>query len=160
MVDLLRWLSKSDLADHLRATPHLYPKRENVHINGLAVLIGPAPAFDLRLLGLGRGLLAVTTAARSLLPCHASGCVITATTSVLMFIPNTDFLTERGSAPGKLGLVVMAGINIALFHPGVYRTVQDWDLRKPTPFAARAAGVFSGFTWTAVTIAGRLLAFM
>src|SRR5690349_14570905 len=139
MADFLDWLEGSGMAEAVRATAYLYPTLESIHIIGIALLVGPAAAFDLRLLGLGRQSLKVTTAASVLLPLSRLGFAVAAVTGVLMFAPGANLIADRGSAPWKLGLIVLAGLNILLFHKGVYRTVSDWDDDRVSPPAARAA---------------------
>ena len=52
--DIYTWLKDTPIAEAVRGTPYLYPSLEAIHIIGIALLIGPAMAFDLRLLGVGR----------------------------------------------------------------------------------------------------------
>lgn len=129
------------------------------HIIGIALLIGPAAAFDLQLLGIGRRTLPVTTAANHLLCLSHLGFVIAAATGVAMFLPGANLIADHGSAPWKLGLILLAGINILIFHRRTCRSVADWDTNQPTPVSARLAAGVSLISWTGVTIAGRLLAF-
>ncbi|MBK3570931.1 hypothetical protein [Streptomyces sp. MBT62] len=159
MDSVFSWLEDSGFAEAVRGTTYLYPMLESVHIIGIALLIGPAAAFDLRLLGLGRGVLRVTTAAHHLLRISHLGFVVAAVTGVVMFLPGASLLADRGSAPWKLGLILLAGLNILIFHRRTYRNVADWDMDQPTPVAARVAAVVSLTSWSGVTIAGRLLAY-
>ncbi|MGW8670970.1 DUF6644 family protein [Streptomyces niveus] len=159
MDTVFSWLENTWLAEIIRSTAYLYPMLESIHIIGIALLIGPAAAFDLRLLGVGRRTLRVTTAANYLLPLSHLGFVIAAATGVAMFLPGANLLADRGSASWKLGLILLAGINILIFHRRTYRSVADWDADQPTPVAARCAAVVSLTSWTGVTIAGRLLAY-
>jgi hypothetical protein len=159
MDDVFAWLEDGWFAEAVRGTAYLYPMLESVHIIGIALLIGPAAAFDLRLLGVGRRALRVTTAARHLLPLSRFGFVIAAVTGVAMFVPGASLIADRGSAPWKLGLILLAGVNILIFHQRTYRGVADWDLSRPTPVAARLAAVVSLISWSGVTVAGRLLAY-
>lgn len=159
MGDVFSWLEDGWLAEAVRGTAYLYPMLESVHIIGIALLIGPAAAFDLRLLGLGRRALRVTTAANCLLRLSHLGFVIAAATGVVMFLPGASLIADRGSAPWKLGLILLAGLNILIFHRRTYRSVADWDMDRPTPVAARLAAVVSLTSWSGVTIAGRLLAY-
>jgi hypothetical protein len=112
-----------------------------------------------RLLGLGQQQLRVTTVANYLLPLSRLGFVIAAVTGVLMFLPGANLITERGSAPWKLGLLLVAGLNVLIFHRRTYRSVSDWDLDRPAPASARTAAVVSLTAWTGVTVAGSLLAY-
>lgn len=159
MDTVFSWLESTWLAEIIRSTAYLYPMLESIHVIGIALLIGPAAAFDLRLLGVSRRTLRVTTAANYLLRLSHLGFVITAATGVAMFLPGANLLADRGSAPWKLGLILLAGINILIFHLRTYRSVADWDADQPTPVAARCAAVVSLTSWTGVTIAGRLLAY-
>ena len=159
MDDFLSWLEGGPLAEAIRGTAYLYPLLGSIHIIGIALLIGPAAAFDLRLLGLGQQQLRVTTVANYLLPLSRLGFVIAAVTGVLMFLPGANLITERGSAPWKLGLLLVAGLNVLIFHRRTYRSVSDWDLDRPAPAPARTAAVVSLTAWTGVTVAGSLLAY-
>ncbi len=159
MDDLFSWLEDSGFAETVRGTAYLYPILEAVHILGIALLIGPAAAFDLRLLGLGRQALRVRTAANHLLPLSHLGFLIAAVTGAAMFVPGASLIAERDSAPWKLGLILLAGLNILIFHRRTYRGVADWDVDRATPVAARLAAVVSVTSWSGVTVAGRLLAY-
>jgi len=59
----------------------------------------------------------------------------------------------------KLGLIVIAGINILIFHAGVYRSVNEWNIDAETPWRAKTAGAISAVAWTLVIFAGRSLAY-
>ena len=159
MDDFFSWLEGGPLAEAIRGTAYLYPVLGSIHILGIALLIGPAAAFDLRLLGLGQRTLRVTTVAGYLLPLSRLGFVIAAITGVLMFLPGASVMAERGSAPWKLGLLLVAGLNVLTFHRRTYRNVSDWDLSRPAPVPARTAAVISLTSWTGVTVAGSLLAY-
>jgi hypothetical protein len=154
----LSWLEDGPIADAVRGTPYLYPVLGSLHILGIALLVGPAVAFDLRLLGLGRQNVPVTTVA-ALLPLARLGFVIAAFTGVLMFLPAASVVVERGSAPWKLGLLLIAGSNILIFHRRTYRGVSGWDAGESSPAPARTAAVVSLTSWAGVTVAGSLLAY-
>ncbi|MFI7063709.1 hypothetical protein ACIBL3_22175 [Kribbella sp. NPDC050124] len=159
MGDAFAWLEDSAVAEAIRGTAYLYPILESIHIIGIALLVGPAVSFDLRLLGLGRQALRVTTAANWLLPLSHVGFMIAAVTGVAMFLPGASVIADRGSAPWKLGLILLAGVNILIFHRHTYRGVAGWDMSRSAPLAARFAAVVSLMSWSGVTVAGRLLAY-
>ena len=50
-------------------------------------------------------------------------------------------------------------MNAAVFHTGVFRSVEAWDRGAAPPAAARAAAALSLATWIAVLACGRLLAY-
>lgn len=157
---LLRGLQGSPLGDAVRTTPFMYAVIESLHILGIAVLVGPAFAFDLRLLGAGRRLVSVTRAARYLLPVSHVGLAIAVVTGVSLFSAQAVGVAGSAAAPWKLGLLLVAGINVLVFHRGVYRRVQQWAEATVTPLAARASAMVSMATWTGVIFAGRFLAYV
>jgi hypothetical protein len=101
----------------------------------------------------------VTTAANYLLPLSQLGFMIAAVTGVVMFLPGASVIADRGSAPWKLGLILLAGLNILIFHRRTYRGVADWDVGRSTPVAAQVGAVVSLLSWSGVTVAGRLLSY-
>lgn len=137
----------------------VYSSLEIVHILGIALLVGPALAFDLRLLGVGRQLLPVTAAARHLLPLARFGFAMAVASGVVMFVSGAVAVGNSGAAPWKLGLLIVAGINIVVFHGGAFRRVDGWDIGVPTPARARIAALVSILMWSGVIAAGRLLAY-
>jgi hypothetical protein len=157
---LLSWLQGSVLGEALRGTPFLYPVLEASHILGIAVLIGPAFAFDLRLLGVGRHLVPVSTAARYLLPVSHVGLVVALGTGLALLSAQAVVVAASGAAPWKFGLLLLAGLNVLVFHRGVYRRVDDWADAAVTPMAARVAASVSMTAWTGVIFAGRFLAYV
>ncbi|NEY33084.1 hypothetical protein GTU99_12935 [Streptomyces sp. PRKS01-65] len=157
--DLFSRLERSGLGEAVRTTPLVYSSLESVHILGIALLVGPAVAFDLRLLGAGRRLLPVTAAARHLLPLARLGFAVAVVSGALLFTAGAVAVGNSGAAPWKLGLLALAGVNIAVFHRGALRGVDGWDIGVPSPVRARVAAVVSILVWSAVIAAGRLLAY-
>ncbi len=157
---LLRGLQASPLGEAVRGTPYLYPMLESSHILGIVVLVGPAFAFDLRLLGVGRRLLAVTTAARYLLPVSHVGMVVALGTGVALLSSQATVVAGSAAAPWKFGLLLLAGLNVLVFHRGVYRRAGEWADTAATPVAARVAAIVSLIAWTGVVFAGRFLAYI
>lgn len=157
---LLRTLQDSPLGGAVRSTPFMYATLESLHILGIAVLVGPAFAFDLRLLGVGRRLVSVTKAARYLLPVSHVGLAIAVLTGLALFSAQAVGVAGSAAAPWKLGLLVVAGLNVLAFHRGVYRRVVEWADANLPPLAARLSAVVSMTTWTGVIFAGRFLAYV
>jgi hypothetical protein len=153
------WLEGSAPAEAVRATPFVYAALESVHILGIALLVGPAAAFDLRLLGVGRHRLPVTVAARHLLPPARLGLALAVTSGSVMFVSGAATVGSSAAAPWKLALLLVAALNVAVFHTTTYRTVHRWDTAAPPPAAAKAAATVSLLTWAATITAGRLLAY-
>lgn len=137
----------------------LYPIVEIVHIIGLAVLVGAAVLFDLRLLGLSRSV-PVSALAGHLLPWARRSLLVIVPSGLMMF---TAHATEMAANPAfqiKLASLIAAGLNAAAFHAGVFRTVAAWDVETTAPGTAKASAIFSLCLWTSVIACGRLLAYL
>ncbi|RJL35536.1 hypothetical protein [Bailinhaonella thermotolerans] len=158
-MEALAWLEGTWPAEFVRQTPWVYASLEIVHLLGLALLVGPAALFDLRLLGAGRRAISVSAAARRLLPVARAGFAAAAVSGAAMFAAGAREIAGAGAAPVKLALLGVAGVNVALFHLGVYRRVGAWDGDLRPPVAARVAGGVSLGAWAGVVAAGRLIAY-
>lgn len=152
-------LEASSLSVWLRSSTWGYPASESLHIWGLAVLIGTAVAFDLRLLGLGSRL-PVDALARFLLPCARLGLAIAAGSGALLFAMQATTFAVLPLFYIKMGSIVVAALNAAIFHRGVFRSVSTWNYNPYTPGAAKAAAIVSLVGWTVVLICGRWLAYV
>jgi len=156
---LLTLLQGSALGGWVRNAQYLYPVLEATHIIGIAVLVGPAFTFDLRLLGVGHRVVSVTTAARYLLPVSHIGLAIAFATGIALLSAQATLVAGAGAAPWKFGLLILACLNVPVFHYGIYRSVEKWTDAAVTPVAARVAAGVSMIAWTGVVFAGRLLAY-
>lgn len=152
-------LQGSALGDMVRNAQYLYPVLEAIHILGIALLVGPAFAFDLRLLGVANRIVSVTTAARHLLPVSHVGLAIAFATGIALLSAQATVVANTVAAPWKFGLLILAGLNVPIFHYGVYRRVDEWADAAVTPIAARAAAIVSMAAWIGVILAGRFLAY-
>jgi hypothetical protein len=59
----------------------------------------------------------------------------------------------------KMALILLAGINILVFHRGTYRTAAAWDNAAELPTRAKLAGFLSLLLWTGVLVAGRAVGY-
>jgi hypothetical protein len=155
-------LEASGLGQAMRQWLWLYPSVETVHIVGIGLLFGSIAVLDLRLLGVGRHL-GVRALSRHVLPWTLASFALIVPSGVMMFTAHaTDFIQSEVFVL-KMGLILAAGVNAALFHTITFRTADVWDtdeMRKlgPPP-SARAAGAISLLLWISVIACGRLLAY-
>ena len=155
-------LEASGLGQAMRQWLWLYPSVEIVHIAGIGLLFGSIAVLDLRLLGFSRSIPA-RRLARHVLPWTAGSFLLIVPSGLMMFVAHaTDFI----SSPVffiKMGLILAAGVNAALFHTMVFRTVDVWDAEDlrhlPPPPSARVSAAVSLLLWVAVIACGRLLAY-
>jgi hypothetical protein len=152
-------LESSPIASAMRHELWLYPAVEVAHITGFVVLVGSIVVLDLRLLGVSRRL-PVRSLTRHVLPWSFAALLLIVPTGLLMFMAHaSDFLVNRAFQL-KLGLILFAAVNAALFHTGVYRTVAQWDVNETVPAPARFHAAASLALWFGVLACGRLLAYV
>jgi hypothetical protein len=155
----LVWLESSGVAVAMRQWLWLYPAVEIAHIAGIAALVGGALMFDLRLLGVSRGL-PVAALAAHLLPWARVGLGLVAISGALMFTAHATEWAENPAFRVKILLIVAAGFNAWAFHRWPFRSVGRWDRDVVAPPRARLAAIASIVLWLSVITCGRLLAYL
>lgn len=148
----------SALGQAMRQWLYLYPAVETIHITGIALLFGSVAVLDLRLVGLSRKI-PVRTLARHVLPWTAASFLLIVPSGFAMFTAHASEFIGNPVFALKMCLILAAGVNAAVFHAGVFRAAERWDVGVMPPAAARAAGAISLLVWISVIACGRLLAY-
>jgi hypothetical protein len=154
---LLHALEMSAMGEVMRQSPIVYPAVETLHIVGFAILVGSIIAFDLRVLGFGRSI-GIEQAAQYLLPLAWTGLAIAVPMGVLLFATEATSIAENPSFRAKMALLLLAGINVLVFHRGPWRSVALWP-SGGAPATARAGALLSMLLWIGVLAGGRLIAY-
>jgi hypothetical protein len=163
MVDLAAfcgWVEKTPIGQTMGNSSWLFPAVETIHHSAMVLLVGSISAFDLRLLGLILRRERVSQLARRLLPITWTAFALMAVTGSLLFssdpahkyCPNSAFQL-------KLLLILLAGLNMMVFHFTIYVSVQKWDTAASPPLWAKMVGTFSVLLWAGVVVAGRWIGF-
>ena len=159
MIDtMLQWLEDSSPAVAIRQSLWLYPMLEIVHITGIALLVGPAFLFDLRLLGFSKHL-PVSSLAQHLLPWSRRGLLLIVPSGILLFLTNATTLGYDPVFSIKMTLLVVAGINALIFHRFIFRPVSSYDKNTTLPRSAKTTACISIIVWISIITCGRLLAY-
>jgi hypothetical protein len=136
-----------------------FPTVEIAHVYALALVFGTILMVDLRLLGLTSRTTAVSRLSAEMLPWTWTAFFCAALTGSLMFSSKAHVYWYNAQFRGKFALILLAGINLLIFHRGIYRRVSDWDLAMPPPTAARIAGGVYLLLWIGVIFCGRWVGF-
>lgn len=155
----LNWLENSYIADQIKQSLWLYPALEIIHITGIIILVGAAFMFDLRLLGYSKAL-SVSGLSRHLLPWSRRGLWLIVPSGILLFSTNAKTLGNDQTFWLKMSLLVVAGINILIFHNFIYPSFRDDSTGQAliSP-AAKISALLSILLWIAIITCGRLLAY-
>ena len=136
----------------------LYPALEIVHIVGLAILVGLAFMFDLRLLGFSKNL-PIAGLYRHLLPWSERSLLLIIPSGMLLFITNAKTLGADPTFWLKMILLVVAALNVLVFHTFIFKHHTDPKLQGELPFSAKISAYVSITVWIAIIACGRLLAY-
>ena len=155
-MDWLPWLEQSTWAVAIRRSSWQYPALEIIHILGIALLVGPAFMFDLRLLGFSKQL-PINGLAKHLLPWSQRSLLLVIPSGILLFITNAEALGQDRTFWIKMVLLALAGLNALVFHKFTSLQLTQWNTISTAPAGARMTAVFSIILWTSIITFGRLL---
>ena len=152
-------LAESPWSVSIHESEIAYSVIESIHVWSMCLFFGLAVMFDLRLLGWTMRKVPVSEFSRRLLPWTVAGFVIMVISGTLLFyaIPVRSY--QNIFFRFKMILLLLAGLNVWIFHSRVYPGVVTWDVDRVPPRAARVAGAFSLALWIGVIVSGRMIAY-
>jgi hypothetical protein len=156
---LLQAIQGTPLAVKIAESDLLFPTIETIHVLALVLVVGSISMVDLRLLGRSshRG---VKELSEEVLPWTWMAFVVAVISGSLMFSSAAVKYAYMPQFQFKLLLIMLAGINMLVFHFLTYRSVGKWGHDSVTPPAARLAGMLSLIFWIGVVTLGRWVGFV
>jgi len=115
--------------------------------------------LDLRLLGIAMRDTPVSEVADRLFPWTLAGFIVMVITGALLFYGIPVRTYQNMFFRIKVLLLILAGLNVFVFHTKVNRKRAEWDLDPVPPRRARIAGGVSLFLWALIVVAGRMIAY-
>jgi hypothetical protein len=162
LLDFLKRLEDTSIASAVRGDTGwewLFPNVETLHVISLALVFGSILMVDLRLLGLTSRGSSVSKLSREILPYTWIAFGAAVITGTMMFVSKAHIYFYNLQFELKFLFMFLAGVNMLVFHFGVYRRVLSWNDSFPTPITARVAGALSIVCWGAVIFFGRWIGF-
>jgi hypothetical protein len=159
-VSLLRfceWLAATPGSIALHESRYLYLIVLSVHVLTLCIFVGTAAMIDLRLLGLTMPTVRVSEVVTRLLPWTAAGFLVMIVSGALLFYAAPLLRYQNIFFRAKMVTLVLAGVNVWVFHNTVYRRVAEWDLDPVPPRPARIVGGLALVLWAVLITLGRLI---
>lgn len=160
-MDITPWLKSledSGLATTIRNSAYLFPSLEAVHVIALSMVLGTIMVVDLRLLGLASRQRSATRVSVELLYWTWAGFALAALSGFIMFTTNARVYAHNTAFLVKMGLLVLAGLNMLIFHVTSARSMARWD-RQAAPPMGKAGAALSLALWIAIVFAGRVIGF-
>lgn len=159
MDSFFQQLYDTGLATAIRESGTLFPTIESIHVLAITLVVGSIGVVDLRLLGVASRRRAVTRLTGEILPITWTCFAIAAITGALLFSSNAVKYTHNTWFLAKMALLVVAGINMIIFHFITSRDIERWDESPNVPAGVRLAGALSLTLWIAIIVCGRWIGF-
>jgi uncharacterized protein DUF6644 len=159
LLPFCQWLAETPWSIRLHESLYGYPLVESTHFWMLALFVGFTVMLDLRLLGWVMRRVPVSEVAQRLLPWMRVSFGLMVLTGLALFyaIPVRSY--QNVFFRVKMVLLVIAGVNVFVFHSGIFKRVTSWDRDVKPPPRARLAGASSILLWISIIFAGRMMAY-
>jgi hypothetical protein len=154
-----QWLSETPFSVWLRDAPYPYPILLIVHVICIAVFGGMVVMGNLRVLGKAMRDLPVSQVIGQFRLWKWAAFATLLITGTLVAMADPLEYYDNIMFWISLGVLLIAGVNAAIFRYGIYRTVATWDEAAVAPPSARRWAGVSLFLWIALIFAGRATAF-
>ena len=154
----VEWLRATSLSQAIVFKIWIWPLCETLHFIGLALVIGIAGFFDLRLMGFFRQI--SVDDARELMPLAVIGFLFNLITGAIFFIGHPEQYAHNPAWWWKVGFLAVAGLNALIFQVAVGRQTVGLPAGTDTPISAKTIGAVSLISWFAVLYFGRMLPFL
>ena len=149
----------SPVGDFVASSSWAFPTIETIHVIAIVTVFGTVAMMDLRLLGLASKENRITELSRDTLTWTWGAFVLAALSGTLLWMSKAHIYMREPWFYAKMILIGVAGINMAIFHTTVWKTVTQWDSDCAIPTAGKVAGFLSLFFWFLVIFFGRAIGF-
>jgi hypothetical protein len=156
---LLQGIYDSSVGSGIRESSVLFPWIESIHVLMATTVVGSIAIVDLRLLGYASHRKGARQLILDLLPFTWAAFALAAISGALLFTSNAPVYAANGPFVSKMLVLIVAGINMAVFHLTAYRRIGQWNDALPPPAGVRLAGATSLTVWIVVVFLGRWIGF-
>jgi|ERR1700735_1607999 hypothetical protein len=159
LLHFCQWLSETPFSVWLREAPYPFPVLLIIHVVTIASFGSMVVMGNLLVLGWAMRSIPVSQVIRQFRPWKWFAFVLLLVTGLL--VAASDPLEYYGNVMFwiSMAVLVVAGVNAAIFHRGADRTIADWEQADVAPEGARRWAQFSLILWIALIFAGRATAF-
>ncbi|WEK47495.1 MAG: hypothetical protein P0Y56_04175 [Candidatus Andeanibacterium colombiense] len=138
----------------------MFPAIETVHVFAIVTVIGTIAIMDMRLLGLTSLGRTVRAMERDTIPITWIGFALAVITGALLFVSKATSYMANPYFLWKMGLMMLAGLNMAIFHRVLSKDIAEWDAPGAVaPLAAKLSGLLSLALWMVIPFCGRAIGF-
>jgi len=156
MIELIEYFARTSGIYGFMTSRWGWPFIESLHFLGLCLLMSAVILFDLRVLGVAKGI--PVAALHTMIPFGVAGFVLNLCTGFLFFVSAPDQYAFNPAFQTKMFFILLAGLNMLLFYGFAHVTVKDDSVAR-LPSRALVMVSVSLLCWTMVIICGRLITF-
>src|SRR5688572_1012171 len=153
----IEWIVSTPLSYFVTEYRWVWPIAESVHFCGLTLLAGTVGLFDLRVLGLGKGIAPATLHAT--LRWGLAGFAASVVTGVMFISGAPDQYFYNDAFKLKVVLLALMGANAALFYRREFAAVRALGPHDDAARSAKIVAAASLFFLLGVTLCGRMITF-
>jgi hypothetical protein len=157
MREIIAWLTSTPINTLVMGYRWTWPVAESLHFCGLALMVGTVGTFDLRVLGLGKGLSAA--APHRSIRFGLVGFAVSAVTGALFIFGQPDQYFYNAAFKVKVTCLVLLGLNVLAFYALEARQVLALGPGSDASPRAKAIAAMSLTLLIAIMCAGRMLTF-
>lgn len=154
MADFWTWLEMLPVAVSIGET-WWFPLLESIHVLTGTFVVGSILMVDLRLLGLAARRYSVSRIVKEVVPWTYGACALSVVAGAGLFASRASHYVANTAFQVKMVLLVLAALNMAVFHLSTARGIARWDDGPMTTASARFAGACSLSLWIGVLLSGR-----
>ena len=156
---ILQSLYDSPVGSGIRESGVLFPWIESLHVLMATTVVGTIAIVDLRLIGYASHRKGARQLILDMLPFTWGAFVLAVVTGSLLFTSNAVSYAANAQFLSKMVALLLAGINMAVFHLTAYRRIGQWNDALPPPRGVRIAGATSLLLWIVIVFLGRWIGF-
>jgi hypothetical protein len=157
LVELIGWLTSTPVNTVVMGYRWVWPISEILHFCALAVMVGTVGTFDLRLLGLAKGV-APSTLHRAL-RYGVAAFALSAVTGSLFIFGQPDQYFYNAAFKLKVVALLLLGLNVILFYALEARRVLELGPSDDVPLSAKIIAGISLTLLVSIMLFGRMLTF-
>ena len=133
------WLQNTPVGTGIRENGVYFPWIESVHVLTGTIVLGTISIVDLRLMGVASRAFPVSKVLHDTLPFTVTNFCLSVITGTMLFTSNSVKYAHNIPFRVKMVLLVLAGINLAVFHLITMRDIATWDSGAKVPAGVKWA---------------------
>jgi|SRR5262245_48998315 len=152
------WVRSTELHTFVVRNQWVWQVCETIHYFGLSLLIGTVGFFDLRVLGVAKGI--APGAIHRLIPWGIAGFLLNVATGIMFFFGHPEQYAYNNAMYFKTAFMAVAGANILVFYgSSTFRAIKAMGPDDDASLPIKLIAATSLTMWVAVLVCGRVLTF-